>query len=509
MIENHMVMEDSAWKNPHEQEEITIDLEEIDPTTNSETPPKKIESITSGGITITKQEFWNDIINHCVKKEWKQAVNMASDNIILFDKFVTMFDTEELWYYEAGVYKPVGDSIIKHILQSEESISIHLNKNFIAEVIASVKRKTYIQREDFEAPINLICVKNGIFDLKEKKLISHSPNYYFKSKINVAYKPKADCPHIKKFISEIVEEKHYYTAFEIISYMMYRSHFIQKAFMLSGDGDNGKSRYIDLIECFVGKENLSNEQLQDLCHNGFSKAELYGRLGNLCADLPATIMENTGDFKKLTGYDTISAQRKFAHPFGFKSYAVMVFSANEVPESKDNTDAFYKRWEIIEFPFKFRSDLPDKEYVGNIKKADKNILEKLTTKEELEGLLKVCIDLLIDMLDRQDFKYVTPLEEIKIKYNLKSNSAVVFVENYLTDDYEFGSDEEPFVIKDYVWKEYLKFCKYNHTMHKSSPIFFREIKERWGATTEKKTIELGERKNCFVGIRYLASWEHK
>lgn len=458
---------------------------------------------------MTQEAFWKDAKHYLITKNTHQASTTAADAITLFDYFATMKDNDQIWHYEKGIYKPVGESTIKEILNNCEHLNGFLSKHFVSEVVAKVKWNTYMEREDFEAPQNLICLGNGIFDLNEKELIPHSHEYYFKSKINVNYKEDADCPAIKKFVSEIVEDKHYNTAFEIIAYMMYRTHFIQKAFMLSGDGDNGKSRYIDLIETFIGKENLSYEELQNLCHNTFSKAELYGKLGNLCADLPATIMKNSGDFKKLTGFDTISAQKKFGQPFSFKSYAKMVFSANEVPETKDNTDAFYKRWEIIEFPFKFKSNLPEEKYTENIRKADKNILDKITTKKELEGLLKINIDLLIKMIEKQDFTYVTPLEEIKIKYNLKSNSHVVFVETYLSDENPDDSDDEPYVQKEFLLQEYHDFCKKMHTAPKTDTTFFKMVKERWNVPTEKKTIDLGKRKNCFVGISYNPSWREE
>lgn len=461
--------------------------------------------------TIQKENLsWKDCALEIYGKNNKSAVDIASTILTTQHAFKTMLDNEETWYYENGCYYPNGENIIKKILQQQEPLQSIISNHFVNEVIASVKRKSFIKREEFDAPQNLICLKNGVYDLNQDKLIDHSPEYLFKNQIQINYVPGADCPAIKQFFKDIVEEKNYLTLFEISAYLLYRDYFYQKAIMLNGTNDNGKSKYIGLLETFIGQKNFSSEELQNICHSTFSKAELFGKLMNSCADLPATIMENTGDFKKLTsGSDTISAQRKFGHPFQYKNYAKLIFSANEVPESKDTTDAFFKRWIIIDFPYKFVLGLEKPE--GNLKPADTNILVKITTKEELEGLLMKSICILKDLIVRGSFIANPSVDEVKQRYLLKSNSAVVFLETEITDMAPEGmkdTDYDCFVPKDYLWTEYLEYCKDKRTTAKSPTAFYKEIKEKWGAYTEKKTIDLGVRKNCFIGVRYLAKWRN-
>jgi Family of unknown function (DUF5906) len=48
--------------------------------------------------------------------------------------------------------------------------------------------------------------------------------------------------------------------------------------------------------------------------------------------------------------DSIRAQNKFKDPFSFRNYAKLIFSANKIPESDDDSSyAYYRRWLIIEF----------------------------------------------------------------------------------------------------------------------------------------------------------------
>jgi P4 family phage/plasmid primase-like protien len=454
---------------------------------------------------------WVQVNNYLITKQQKQAADLSSDLILAEHGFKTMFDNEEIWFYENGCYYPQGANAIKKILQEQEPIKEVLSSHFVNEVIHSIIRKTYIKREEFEAPQQLICLGNGIYNIEKNQLINHDKKYYFKNKIEIDYNPTSTCPNIDKFLTEIVEEKNIPMLLEIPAYLLVRNYKIQKAIMLNGTNDNGKSVYIKLLETLTSQKNYSSEELQQICHSTFSKAELFGKLMNSCADLPATIMENTGDFKKLTsGNDTISAQRKFGQPFQFINYAKLIFSANEVPESKDTTDAFFKRWIIIDFPYKFIAGLPEEKYDSITKKADLDLINKLTTKEELEGLLLKCINLIPKLQEQGCFSNTPTIEEIKKRYLMKSNSAVVFIETELTDltpDEEAENPKyEPFVVKEFLWSEYVDFCKANRTNPKTLSSFYTELKVRWNPQTEKRTVELGVRKNCFVGIRYVGSW---
>ena len=54
-------------------------------------------------------------------------------------------------------------------------------------------------------------------------------------------------------------------------------------------------------------------------------------------------------FKMLTGNDTVSGEHKFKDRFDFRSYAKLIFSCNKIPETKDKSIAYFRRWIIINF----------------------------------------------------------------------------------------------------------------------------------------------------------------
>jgi phage/plasmid-associated DNA primase len=101
-------------------------------------------------------------------------------------------------------------------------------------------------------------------------------------------------------------------------------------------------------------------------------------------------MANPGGLKSLakkrkiaSAYSSIISKKKLLKGrdlFFFENYAKLIFSANQIPKSPEDTDAFFRRWEIINFPNQF------------LQNADKKIMKKLTISEELSGFLNFAIN---------------------------------------------------------------------------------------------------------------------
>jgi putative DNA primase/helicase len=99
---------------------------------------------------------------------------------------------------------------------------------------------------------------------------------------------------------------------------------------------------------------------------------LPDKKANVFADIPPLKLKSTDIIKSLTGYtDKISGEQKFKDTFEFVNGAKLIFSANQLPGVDDESDAFWNRVILIEFPHKFEG-----------KKDDKELIKKLTTPED-------------------------------------------------------------------------------------------------------------------------------
>jgi len=120
---------------------------------------------------------------------------------------------------------------------------------------------------------------------------------------------------------------------EIFGYLLIPVNKAQKSFVFVGAPNTGKSTLLSVAqEILLGSENVSKIPWQSL-GDRFNKAELFGKLANIFADLPSKNIDDNGMFKALTGEDYITGERKNKDPFSFRPYARLLFSCNEIPRN--------------------------------------------------------------------------------------------------------------------------------------------------------------------------------
>jgi len=346
-----------------------------------------------------------------------------ASHLMTVKTFKTMMDTEEVYYYNDGLYRPNGERIISDLVEKIKRPCTTAYKN---EVLSHIQDRTHTERSLFDQDPSLLTLENGILDVETMQLNDFNTNYLSLTRLPLVFDKEAKCPNIMKFISEIVKLEDQTKLYEIIGYCLENSYFIHKAFMLVGSGFNGKTTFLDLLIAFLGKENVSNVPLQEL-EERFSMVQLYGKKANIYNDISSKALRETGNFKGLCGQDRMMAEKKFRDPFYFFNTAKLIFSCNTMPKTRDTTDAFFGRWEIIPFINVFDGKNPN---------TDKNLTEKLTTQEELSGLLNIALKSLADLKKNKDFTNSLYSEDMRIYYQKLSNPVFAFIEDECTLDSE-------------------------------------------------------------------------
>ena len=210
----------------------------------------------------------------------------------------------------------------------------------------------------------------------------------------------------------------------------------------------------------LGRENLSFRSLHELTTNRFATADLYGKLANIYDDLDARTLEDTGIFKILVTGGEVQAEKKFKNAFKFRNFAKLIFSANKVPSTYDDTRAFYRRWLIINFPNEFTGD-----------KADPHLEEKLSTRECLSYVLKWAVEGLRRLLIRGRFSSDKDPAELEERWLRASNPAYAF----LMDETE--EDPDGTVAKDELYRAFIEYCKANKLPTLSQRAFNQQVKK--------------------------------
>ena len=328
----------------------------------------------------------------------------------------------------------------------------------------------------------------------------------FLSGLPVEYNPEAEPQAFLRFLKEILpEERDRMTVQEIFGSFLYRGP-VDRSFFFFGEGANGKSTLIKVMKAFLGDENVSTRSLQELMSNRFAKADLYGKLANLYYDVPSVALLSTGDFKALTSGDPMTAERKFRDSFQFENYAKMVFSGNAIPQTKDETDAFFRRWVILSFPFQFlpaetvNRKIAEGEITDNIRVAvpQENLLQELTSPRELSGILNWALEGLHRLFDHGfHFSSELTIEETHERYLMLSNTVHAFV----TEKCELTGDPDDYVDKDSLYQVYAAFCKEKDLSPASYPWFFRKLLQESTMISQQRPRKKDSRVYVIAGIR--------
>ncbi|MBN2015904.1 hypothetical protein JW766_03650 [Candidatus Dojkabacteria bacterium] len=295
---------------------------------------------------------------------------LLADEIMMDNRFIHVGG--QLYHYEDGVYKQGGEKFVE--VESQNRLGESTYQRRIAEVVYYIQVASYVDSSLLNGNKDIINLKNGLYNWRENKLYPHNPDYLSTIQIPVIYNPEAKCPDVDYFLVTTLPPDCIYLAEELFGYCLIPDISFSKAFMLTGSGANGKSTFLNLLEAFVGS--VAKVPLQELSDNRFKRADIFGKLVNLFADLDARALESSSYFKTIVSGDMIDCERKHQDPFYFRPFAKLIFSANELPRSRDNSFAYFRRWCIIQFPNQFTGDI-----------ADRGLISKLTTPNELSGLL--------------------------------------------------------------------------------------------------------------------------
>ena len=424
-------------------------------------------------------------------KKIKVPFDVVADKIRDRLHIFTMRDNKQLYIYKDGVYRSEGaeailDTEIRNIHNEiyrdswdsiNPNISIgHIPKatvRYVNEVLAHIRAYTHITRDSLEkVQSKYINFKNCLFNLETWKTEDHSPEMKSICQISVTFDKDSKCPKISDFLESVVAEPDINLLCEMAGYCLTMDCSQQKAFMLYGVGSNGKSVFLALLESLVGGNNISSESLQRLEFDKYRTAKLYGKLVNICGDIPDIKMNKSEIFKKLTsGLDWIDAENKYQDPFKFHNTAKLVFSANNIPEGKKDK-AYYRRWVLIEFPNNFEG-----------KNADKSLITKLQTPEELSGFLNLALDGLKRLKENEKFSNEKSIEATQKEYELNSNPIAVFM-----NDRTQISDED--CDATILYLEYVDWCNSYRKDHISNIGFSRKLKSL-GYDSHRENVQDG------------------
>lgn len=314
-----------------------------------------------------------------------------------------------------------------------------------------------------EADAKYIAFQNGVYDLETEDLLPFSPNLTVTCKIPWNYDPDAFDELTDKTLDKIscFDKEIRSLLEETIGYCFFRQNELSKAFILTGEGSNGKSTYLDMVKNVLGRSNFVSLDLDELSEK-FSTTTMFGKLANIGDDISDDFLQgkSISTFKKVVSGNDIKAENKGQDVYFFKPFVKLLFSANEIPRMRNKGFlAIMRRLVIIPFNAKFTKDDPD---------FDSGITWKLKTRSSAEYLIQIGMKGLKRVLENRGFSDSQKVTKELKEFERDNNPLLLFLDEVEENEILNQSTKD-------VYARYDTFCYENGFQKVAIQTFSKDI----------------------------------
>lgn len=454
-----------------------------------------ILALLKAGLTKDEAREAVRVLNKYVLKD---PLSESEINTITRDEAFP--EMEEIFFDDTGfLHNKFGDFLIKnnHIIRLNGLLHVYRDgvyvegsqyiENQMIQIIPDLKA---YQRTEVLKYLNVQCLEsaeaadaryiafaNGIYDLVDRVLKPFSPDLVITNKIPWDYNPDAYSAILDATLDKIACNDKDIRAIleESIGYAFYRRNELSKSFILTGEGANGKSTFLDIVKDILGPRNISALGLEELGER-FSISYMNGKLANIGDDIADDFLQGKelANFKKIVSGNLIKAEVKnkvVSDEDNIKPTVKIFFSANVMPRTKSKGfQALLRR--LVKIPFNAKFSKDDDDY-------DPFISWKLKDQEVMEYGILLGIQGLYRILENNDFTQSQMVEEELKNYEIENNPILSFL------DSDVRIENQP--VMD-VYREYKKYCIENGFSETSAVGFGRELCKRLNLVSVLKKI---------------------
>lgn len=284
-------------------------------------------------------------------------------------------------YNRKGMFEELSEVSLGKVLRTimHEGRWNSWKSPYEAEVVKVLQREA-ITVEEMNTNRNYINVRNGMLSLTTFTLHPHSPEFLSTVQIPIEYNPNATAPHFMSFMKDItIDDSQLINVHqELVGYWLTVETKAEKAVYYYGGGANGKSVMASIVTALVGEDNVSSVPLSEFSQT-FGMENLIGKSLNIAAEneMGGKALK-TENFKAIVSGDNITINIKYRPAISYRPYCRLVFLVNNLPDSSDVTEGYFRKIIIVPFPRTF-------------KKEERNVELKNELLKELPGILNWAI----------------------------------------------------------------------------------------------------------------------
>ena len=401
---------------------------------------------------------------------------------------------DQLLWYSNGVYKVKAireaEALVKSYIPSAYC-NPNMLRNTVELLLVSADRVSY---DDLNTDSRYINVRNGLIKVPEFELIPHDPNILSTIQLNCEYDPKAKAPTWEKFKADFCRDEDGNIDEEMLRRDKIKAGIILSNFPMtnlkmafiqfSEEGNTGKSVDGDVWNRMLGREQVANVSFKDLATDRWALGRVWGKRLILIGDQGPEAINNSENFKMLTGGDPVDAEMKGIQHFTYTYSGTILVSTNHMPVFNDDKgEHMAERLKFIHC----RNTIPQTE-------RDPFLRDKLS--HELSGILNWSLEGLKDFIDNgYQMPKCESSEALMQRYRSKYDTIYAFVSECCV------VDKKTSIKKTELEDEYNRFCRDNNL----SAVADRNMQDRMASHGFALGVKDGYK--VYKGIRLKALLE--
>lgn len=314
---------------------------------------------------------------------------------------------------------------------------------------------------------------NAILDMENQELYNPTSDIFSLVQIPYNYDENAEAPAFLEFLNDIFEgdQERIDLIQEIMGICLYYGDVMQKLIVFLGSGSNGKSLLSNIIKKMLGEQNVSAIALDKLSGGRFSKQNLDYKLLNISSETKSEKLYSTSDLKTLTGGDSVEIEEKFEKSYTTEIHSKFILLANDMIQTKDYSDGFYRRLLIIPFNKRYVDLAPGNKPEEVVFYKDITLEERLL--EELPDIFNFAFEGLLRFVDN-DFNLTNSTVCNKALEHYKNEHNVV--KAFINECLEIHEPDERIKTKrSELFPAFKSFCYTNQFSHNMSSIQFLKL----------------------------------
>lgn len=313
-------------------------------------------------------------------------------------------------------------------------------------------------------------------------MLSHTPSFFSTNMLNARMnRSRRGCPKFLKFLDETFEgdQERIQRLQEWMGLLLVPDTSFQKMLICVGEGRNGKSVLLKVIEHILGPNNVSALDLEALSQR-FGIAGTEGKLVNISADLSHTGKLDLGVLKKFIGGDSMMLEEKYKAARQFKPTARLVLATNTLPKLGDPTDATWRRIDVLPFDRQVPSNQVNRE-------LDKELCE------ERDAIFEFMVDGLVRLRHKGTFTHSTRMASAATDYRRDNNPTQEYLRNH------WQKKEGAEVSKDSLYQHYCVAMRADGEPPVTKAQLGQEIHRMFPATATRRASD-GQRQYFYTNL---------